>query len=124
MGAGDHARTGATALLPLCSALVWFSFNKHSFLPTSVPSTEVLLCSSLQPLTSQDVLGSDWSEDVDEWLEVGGWGSGPWFHPSDWSLIVVRLNISVGKTARSHGGALKLKAAAAIKRRDDWIFLL
>lgn len=101
------------------------AFYKHSFLPTTDPSTEVLLCSSLQPLTSQEVLGSDWSEDADEWLEVGGWGSGPWFPSSDWLLIVARLNISVGETAQSHGGALKLKAAAAaIKRRDGWIFLL
>lgn len=78
------------------TALVWFSSNKHSFLPATVPSTEVLLCSSLQPLISQEVLGSAWSEDAEEWLEVGGGGSGPWSHSSDWFLIV-GLNISVGE---------------------------
>lgn len=74
-------------------------------------------------LISQEVLGSAWSEDAADWLGVGGWGSGPWFRSSDWFLIVVRLNISVGEAAHFHGGALQLKAAA-IKRPDDWILLL
>lgn len=79
LGGGQMARTGVTALL-LSISLVF------------IQQAEVLWCSSFQPLTSLEVLGSDWSEDADQWLEVGGWGSGTWFH--SWVLIVVGLNIN------------------------------